>query len=192
MESALARAGVEIVADAAATVAIDGALETRDGRLIGADVVVALPTLVGPRIPGLPDDGDGFIPIDEHCRVEGHDDIFAAGDAVAFAIKHGSLATQQADAAASMIAALVGAIAEPEPFHPVLHGMLLTGDDPLYIRSELGASTTVSSEPLWTPAGKIVGRYISPFLTPRLPRSAPSSPALRPPRRRAHSATCGG
>ena len=101
---------------------------------------------------------------------EGLDEVFAAGDAAAFAVKHGSLATQQADAAASAIAAAVGAIAEPEPFRPVLHGMLLTGGDPLYIRAEVGGGATVSSEPLWTPAGKIVGRYISPFLTPPLQR----------------------
>ena len=170
VESALARAGVDLITDAAATVAIDGALETRGGSLIGADVVIALPTLVGPHIPGLPADGDGFIPIDEHCRVQGCEDVLAAGDATAFAVKHGSLATQQADAAAEVIAAHVGALAEPGPFRPVLHGMLLTGDDPLYIRAEIGVGATVSSEPLWTPAGKIVGRYISPFLTLPLQR----------------------
>lgn len=170
VEAALARAGVDLVTDTAATVAIDGALQTRGSGLIGADVVIALPTLEGPRIPGLPADGDGFIPVDEHCRVEGCDGVLAAGDATASAVKHGSFATQQADAAAEVIAAHVGAIAEPEPFRPVLHGMLLTGGDPLYIRAELGAGATVSSEPLWTPAGKIVGRYISPFLTPPLQR----------------------
>jgi sulfide:quinone oxidoreductase len=168
--TALSRAGVDLVTDAAATFAIEGALETSQGRMIGADIVVALPALVGPRIPGLPDDGQGFIPIDEHCRVEGHANVFAAGDAAAFAVKHGSLATQQADAAAAAIAAQVGAIAEAEPFAPVLHGMLLTGGDPLYIRAELGSGATVSNEPLWTPAGKIVGRYLSRFLTPPLQR----------------------
>jgi sulfide:quinone oxidoreductase len=168
--SALDRAGIDLVTGAAPTVAVDGALHVRGGRLIGADAVVALPELIGPRIPGLPQDDDGFIPIDDHCRVEGVDDVLAAGDATAFAVKHGSLATQQADAAATLIAARVGAIAEPEPFKPLLQGMLLTGGDPLYIRAELGAGGTVSSEPLWTPAGKIVGRYLSPFLTRPLQR----------------------
>ena len=54
------------------------------------------------------------------------------------------------------------------PFYK--RGMLLTGGDPLYIEAELGGDATVSSEPLWTPAGKIVGRYLSPFLTPPLQR----------------------
>jgi sulfide:quinone oxidoreductase len=144
----------------------------RGGRLIGADIVVALPELIGPRIPGLPNDDDGFIPVDEHCRVQGCEDVLAAGDATAFAVKHGSIATQQADAVAATIAARVGAISEPEPFRPVLQGMLLTGAGPLYIRAEIGGGTggVVSSEPLWTPAGKIVGRYLSPFLTPPLLR----------------------
>ncbi len=170
LRATLASAGIDLVTGAAPTLAVDGALQTRGGGLIGADAVIALPTLVGPRIPGLPDDGDGFIPIDEHCRVEGSEEVFAAGDATAFAVKHGSLATQQADAAAEAIAARVGAIATPEPFRPVLHGLLLTGADPLYIEAEIGAGATVSFEPLWPAAGKIVGRYISPFLLPPLQR----------------------
>ena len=86
VEAALrAPPGVDLVTGTAATVAIDSELQTRGGGLIGADVVVALPALLGPRIPGLPDDGDGFIPIDEQCRVQGLDEVFAAGDAAAFA-----------------------------------------------------------------------------------------------------------
>jgi sulfide:quinone oxidoreductase len=44
----------------------------------------------------------------------------------------GGLASQQADAAAESIAALAGAAVTPKPFHPVIRGMLLTGEDPLY------------------------------------------------------------
>jgi sulfide:quinone oxidoreductase len=161
LEAELDRAGVEVVTDAVPTVAIDGALQLRDGRLVGADAVVALPELIGPRIAGLPHDGDGFIPVDEHGRVLECDDVLAAGDVTAFHVKHGSVATQQADAVAATIAARLGAIDEPEPFRPVLHGMLLTGHDPLYIRAEIGGRTTVSGDPL---PGKIVGRYLTAFL----------------------------
>jgi len=66
--------------------------------------VVALPQLEGPRLPGLPADGLGFIQIDEHARVVGLDDVYAAGDATDFPIKQGGIATQQADAAVEMIA----------------------------------------------------------------------------------------
>jgi sulfide:quinone oxidoreductase len=159
VEAALDRAGVELVTDAAAEVALDGALKVRDGQLIGADAVIALPELIGPRIPGLPADDDGFIPVGEHGRVcEG---VFAAGDATASPIKHGSLATQQADAVAAAIAGT------PAPPPPVLYGTLLTGAEPLYIRAEIGGRATVSDEPL---PDKIVGRYLTPFLTPQLRR----------------------
>jgi sulfide:quinone oxidoreductase len=161
VEAELDRAGVEVVTGAVPTVAIDGALQLRDGRLVGADAVVALPELIGPRIAGLPHDGGGFIPVDEHGRVLECEDVLAAGDVTAFHVKHGSLATQQADAVAATIAARLGAIDEPEPFRPVLYGTLLTGRDPLYIRAEIGGRTTVSDEPL---PGKIVGRYLSAFL----------------------------
>jgi len=35
---------------------------------------------------------------------------------------------------------------------------------PLYIRAEPGGATTTTTEPLWSPPVKIVGRYLTPFL----------------------------
>ena len=55
------------------------------------------------------------------------------GDATDFAIKHGGIAAQQADVAAQAIAALAGVAPEPAPFHPVIHGILLTGGKPRYL-----------------------------------------------------------
>jgi sulfide:quinone oxidoreductase len=162
--AALDGAGIDVVTGAAADAAVEGALRLRDGRVVGADVVVALPVVEGPRIAGLPHDADGFLEIDEHGRVRGADDVFAAGDLTAFPIKHGSLAAAQADAIAEAIAARAGALTDPAPFRPVLQGMLLTGAEPLYIRAELGASATVTTEPLWSPPAKIVGRYLTPYL----------------------------
>jgi sulfide:quinone oxidoreductase len=158
VQAALDAAGIDVVTAAAPAAAIEGALQLRAGRPIPADLVVALPEIIGPRIPGLPADADGFIPVDEQCRVDGLADVFAAGDVTASPIKHGSLATQQADAVAAAIAGT------PAPPPPVLYGTLLTGAEPLYIRAEIGGRTTVSDEPL---PGKIVGRYLTPFLTPQ-------------------------
>ena len=45
----------------------------------------------------------------------------------AFPIKQGGLAAQQADAVAEAIAASVGVDIDPQPFRPVLRGVLLTG-----------------------------------------------------------------
>ena len=55
------------------------------------------------------------------------EDVFAAGDIANFPIKQGGLAAQQADAAAEAIAAEAGAQVDPQPFKPVLRGILLTG-----------------------------------------------------------------
>ena len=171
----LDRAGVELITSAAAVSAFEQTLRLQSGDFLDADVVVALPELVGPRISGLPHDDDGFIPVDEHGRVYGCADVFAAGDATAYPVKHGGLAAQQADAVAEAIAAQVGAVGLPEPFRPVLRGLLLTGDRPLYLRAELGpggarehrllpAPGTWSHGALWWPPGKVAGRYLTSFL----------------------------
>jgi len=176
----LDRAGIELVTSAAAESAFTGGLRLASGEVLQGDVVVALPELIGPRIEGLPRDEQGFLPVDEHGRVTGCPDVFAAGDATAFAVKHGSLAAQQADAIAEFIAARAGAVGMPEPVRLVLRALVLTGeDDPLYLRVELGrggplpASGVASTEPLWSPPGKIAGRYLAPFLASGTVGSAP-------------------
>jgi hypothetical protein len=69
---------------------------------------------------------------------------------------------------AETIAAAAGAAVEPTPFQPVLRALLLTGKEPSFLRVELGGghgeTSTASSEPLWWPHGKIVGRYLAPSL----------------------------
>jgi sulfide:quinone oxidoreductase len=163
--SALEHYDIQVVTGAVPEVATEGGLWLRDGGLVGADVVVALGEIVGPRIAGLPHDDAGFIPVDEHGRVRGCADVFAAGDATSFPVKHGSLATQQADAVAEMIAVRVGDAPSAAPFRPVVHAMLLAGDAPLYITADLATRTSVvSNDPLWWPTDKIAGRYLSPYL----------------------------
>jgi sulfide:quinone oxidoreductase len=159
----LDRHGVDLVTAAAPAFAVPSALKLEDGRLLPADVVIALPRVVGPAITGLPRDDAGFVPVDDHCRVAGIDDVYAAGDAVAWPIKHGSIAAQQADAAAAAIARRTGAVSVARPFDPVVRAMLVTGGAPVYIRADRGG-TVVSSEPLWWPADKVVGRHLSPYL----------------------------
>jgi sulfide:quinone oxidoreductase len=136
---------------------------------VEADRVVALPRIEGPRLPGVPHDSNGFVPIDEHGRVRNVDDVYAAGDLTNFPIKQGGLAAQQADAAAETIAAASGVEIKPEPFTPVLRGLLLTGLTPRYMRAEVGSNVSeLDTEPLWWPPGKIVGRYLAPFLASHL------------------------
>jgi sulfide:quinone oxidoreductase len=171
----LREAGVDLITSAAAASALDGAVHLTNGSLLAADIVVALPEIVGPAIPGLPQDPHGFIPVDEHGQVEGCANVFAAGDATAFPVKHGGLAAQQADAVAEAIAARLGAIAVPEPFRPVLRGLLITGRESLYLRTELGprgrrehrllpTPGTASRAALWWPPAKVAGRHLTRFV----------------------------
>jgi sulfide:quinone oxidoreductase len=160
----LDRAGIDLVTSAAAVGAFEGAVRLESGGLIGADLAIALPELVGPRISGLPHDDDGYLPVDEHGRVLGARDVYAAGDATSFPIKHGGLAAQQADAVADAIGARFGAVGHPEPFRPILRALLLTGGDPLYLSAELPEAGKVSTEPLWSPPGKLAGRHLASFL----------------------------
>jgi sulfide:quinone oxidoreductase len=153
----LAAAGIEFIGPTADPVA--------------ADYVVTLPLLCGPELVGIPTTPpDGFIPVDSFGRVMGVTDVYAAGDAVDFPVKQGGLAAQQADAVAEHIAARYGAHVDPAPFRPVLRGMLFTGKDPLYVRSDVpGADPAIASAwyPLWWPPTKIAGRHLAPYLFER-------------------------
>jgi sulfide:quinone oxidoreductase len=131
------------------------------------DAVVSLPRLKGIPFAGVPQDEDSFIPVDPTCHVHGLEDVFAAGDITTFPVKQGGLAAQQADVAASEIAAAAGADVVSKSFDPVLRGLLLSSS-PRFFRAELsggrGGTSTVDTETLWWPAAKIAARYLSPYL----------------------------
>jgi sulfide:quinone oxidoreductase len=164
---------------------VDGGLALVPEGGLAADRVVALPLLHGPRLDGLPQTRDGFIPVDEYGRVRDLEDLFAAGDITNFPVKQGGIAAQQADTVAAVIAASAGSDLDPQPFRPVLRGLLLTGGQPRYLRQEItrgvGETATISPEPLWWPPGKIVGRYLAPFLGTLAGVEVPAAPAEPPP-----------
>jgi sulfide:quinone oxidoreductase len=139
-------------------------------RTLNAERVVALPRAVGPGLPGLPANARGFIPTDLHGRVPDVNAVWAAGDAVAFPVKQGGLASQQADAAAESIAAHAGAELEPRPYRPVLRGMMLVGRGKEWMRHEIAGAAgegEAARRALWWPPTKIAGRYLSPYLAAR-------------------------
>jgi sulfide:quinone oxidoreductase len=161
----------------------DGELRLFPEGAIAADRVVAQPRLSGPRIQGLPQTVEGFVPVDSHGRVTGFDDVLAAGDITTFPIKQGGIAAQQADAAAETIAGLAGAQIVPQPFQPVLRGLLMTGGRPRYLRrdvtEEYDPVSAAEAEPLWWPPAKIVGRHLAPFLGRRAGADEPEEPPPR-------------
>jgi sulfide:quinone oxidoreductase len=138
-------------------------------RGLEVDRVVTEPRLSGPIVRGIPFGHDRFIRTDAHGRVPGVDDVYAAGDATAFPVKHGGLAAEQADAVAEAIAASVGADVDPQPFRPVLRGVLLTGGPPRYLRADIsgtaGDDSTISPQALWWPPNVIAARYLAPYLS---------------------------
>jgi sulfide:quinone oxidoreductase len=183
---------IELRTEARADHVTDDVLWLESGDALMADTVLSLPRLIGPGIPGLPSDSDGFLPTDAHGYVIGAERVLAAGDATTFPVKQGGLATQQADAAAATIAHELGAAVEPRPFAPVLRGLLLTGGAPLYLRAELDRkgmrrpggtrhrrlAGEVSSRALWWPPGKIAGRYLAPYLSTARPMSLGDEPLV--------------
>ena len=130
------------------------------GQRLSVDRIVTLPVPDGPAIPGLPRDARGFLPVDQHCRVHGVSDVYAAGDATHFPIKQGGLACQQADAAADAIAAQAGAAIEPKPYIPRLQGVLLTERTETFLR-RVTAGEGVSEDAVDWPPSKIAGHELA-------------------------------
>ena len=160
--------GIALKAGAYAEKIEHGKLHLRPRATLEVDDVVTLAQLEGPAVAGLPSDATGFITVDEHSRVTGLKDVYAAGDGTTFPVKQGGIATQQADAAAEAIAAQLGAAVTPSPIRPALRGMLLTGIAPTYLRAQIagrtGDSFETATNPLWWPPSKIAGRYLAPYL----------------------------
>ena len=109
-------------------------------------------------------------------------DVYAAGDTTAFPIKHGGLASQQADRIAQTIVAGLGLTPHKLKAKAVLEVRLIGGERPLHLRIELDefgqpiaatlAHTRNDPQPSWI---KVFGRYLAPYLETREP-SAPSLP----------------
>ncbi|HMD52754.1 MAG TPA: FAD-dependent oxidoreductase [Solirubrobacteraceae bacterium] len=168
----LAGAGITTLTSAYAEVPRTGEVVVNPGdRRLTVARVIALPELYGPCVRGIPLSEHGFIRVTAHCQVLDVDGVYAAGDATEFPIKHGGLGSQQADTVAEAIAAAAGAPVTPEPFRPVIHGMLLTDERPMYLSARItggqGFSSEIGDVPTWSPPSKIASRYLSPYLAER-------------------------
>jgi sulfide:quinone oxidoreductase len=160
----LEEAGVRLWTGATAEVVEDGSLwMSMEGGLPVA-LAVALPRPVGRAVPGVPHDTQGFVPVDPFGLVTGLQDVYAVGDMTTRPLKQGGLAAQQADAAASAIAAWAGAPITPQPYRPVLRGVLLTGETPRFLRRGEGTPSLASEQAAWWPPHKIAARELAPYL----------------------------
>ena len=144
-----------------------GALEVDFGPDVPAERVIALARLCGPAIAGLPASSDGFIPVDDHGRVDGRarrlrrrrrDDVPAQAGRPRHPAGRRGRGGDRGRARRAV---------EPTPFRPVLRGLLLTGGEPLYLRAAL------------SPAGEVQDSQRAPH-------------AERGPPPRSRAARCGG
>ena len=165
----LARPNVQTIHSAYAEVPKTGEVVINPGdRRVQVDRVIALPELYGPCVRGIPLSEHGFLRVNPYGRVLDAEGVYAAGDCTEFPVKHGGVGSQQADVVAQSIAADAGAPVTPEPFHPVIHGMLLTGGKPLYLTAKItgghGFSSELTETPSWSPPSKIATKYLAPYL----------------------------
>ena len=164
--------GVRFVGGALASpVQRDGSVALTDGELIQADRVVAVPELRGRRFTGIPASRSGFVPVDASGRVEGLEDVYAAGDVTTFPIKQGGLAAQQADVVAQTIAAGLGVPVKQVRARWVLRARVLGGEPPVFVRTEFDWNGQPTSAALVraddedaAKAAKVFGRYLLPYL----------------------------
>ncbi|MGB0871808.1 MAG: NAD(P)/FAD-dependent oxidoreductase [Solirubrobacterales bacterium] len=165
VETLLRDAGIKLHTSTRAQSFDDRQVKTITGAAVSATRAVALPHLVGRRIPGLPHDANGFLPVDRLGHVGDTDSIYAAGDITDFSVKQGSIAAQQADAVVSELAVRFGRAQEARPFHPQLHAVLLSEGSSTFIRAsgenDPHRGADVSDEPLWENAEKIFSRHLS-------------------------------
>jgi sulfide:quinone oxidoreductase len=166
----LERARVRVYANASPAVPATGRVSVApDGVELEAGRIVALPRIEGRPLRNVPSVEGGFVPIDEYCRVPGMaDHVFAAGDATDQPLKHGGLGAQQADVAATAIAAMAGVDVTPEPLRPVVRAVLHTGERPLYLTARFeggrAVESEVSAEAGWPADEKVVAEELGPFL----------------------------
>jgi sulfide:quinone oxidoreductase len=173
IEQLLEENGILTISSAHAEVPERGRVAIRPGeRQLHVDRIVALPQLFGPSAAGVPKGApEGFIPVDEYCRVHGLERVWAAGDATDFPVKMGGIAAQQADTAATGIAALAGIPLPQRPFHPEIHAILLGAPKPLYLSAQItgghGSSSKLSETATWSPPTKVAAKYLAPYLEMR-------------------------
>jgi sulfide:quinone oxidoreductase len=104
-------------------------------------------------------------------RVEGLEDVYAAGDLTTFPIKQGGLAAQQADVVAQTIAASLGVPVKQVRAPRVLHARVPGGEPPVFLRTEFDWSGQPTRSALVraddegsAKAAKVPGRYLLPYV----------------------------
>ena len=203
-ERALARRGIRLLAGRTVTAAEDGAVVLDDGSRLPCDALlwvtgaVAFPLF---RSSGLATDARGFVLTRPTLQVQGHDDLFAAGDcatladfpatpkAGVYAVRQGPVLTRNLRAA---VAAAHGSSSEPlERYRPQSDFLTLLnlGDG-----SAIGGKWGVSFEGRWVMRWKdwIDRRFMHRFQMLELDGAPGPALATMPPMEGGMEPVCGG
>ncbi|MDX1532238.1 MAG: FAD-dependent oxidoreductase [Rhodothermales bacterium] len=150
----------------------------KGGDRIGYDSLVAFPPYVARvRYGAFPTDDRGFLATAFRTRqVEGHEGVYAPGDAGDFPVKQAFLAFLQADAAAEHFAGELTGHAPRAWFDPVSMCVMeqldkavfaqvpleLTGDAarPVAVRADANGAYKVGVSPMWRLGKKLLGVYL--------------------------------
>jgi sulfide:quinone oxidoreductase len=126
------------------------------------DRLIALPTMLGPAIAGVPTDAAGFIEVDRSLRIWDNEPVWAAGGCIAAALEHSALSAQQADAAVgAIVAASRGTLDDGSIGAPELTGVLLTGERERWLVENPLGTRGPSTRCLWWPSGRAAGRMLA-------------------------------
>ena len=157
----LDRAGVRLMTGTVVDRVQHGGLHTERGERIPVDLAIALPYVIGPSVPGLPQDRHGFTPVEDAGEVRGLEDVYAVGGMTDRQLWQGGAGAHQADVAASAIAAAAAVPVRVAPYRPVLLGVLPNGEAPLYLRHPPEHDRSMPAD-----AG-IGALHLSPYVTLR-------------------------
>jgi hypothetical protein len=170
--------GIEGHTEEVASRVLDDEVIYEDGVARHFDELISFPPYVAAvGYDGLPADDRGFLACDLATRaVEGHDGVYAPGDAGDFPVKQAFLAFLEADAVAGHISSRVGGGAFDTPFDPVSMCVMemldkatfaqvplqLTGDasDPVAVRPDANGDYKVGVSPVWRLGKKMLAMYL--------------------------------
>ena len=116
------------------------------------------------RLPASPTTSAASSAATRHGQVDGPATVWAAGDAIAFPIKQGGLAAQQADAVAEAIAAAPARTSARSRSGRCCAASCSPGAGRRGSRRDGGAEGEAQRHALFWPPTKIAGRYLSPYL----------------------------
>ena len=138
---------------------------TNNERVIDFNLLMLVPPFQGSSAAHYMEvtDTEGYIYVDSHMRVRGHEGIYAVGDCASFSgPKMGHMAVRQGKVAATNLAAeIAGHEPEAEYSHEMRFVIDEAGSDALYLHKDIWTDepATVSHSRFWTWAKRVQQRY---------------------------------